>query len=57
MEERSPDTQRRRRLAAPGIGFIGGLLLVAAIVAAIIVVIYWVGGFGEGSEGALALVR
>ena len=55
MKEQSPDTQRRRRLAAPGIGFIGGLLLVAAIVAAIIVVIYWVGGFGEGSEGALGL--
>jgi hypothetical protein len=56
VQDQSTDTKRRRRLAAPGIGFIGGLLLLAAIVAAVIVVIYWVGGFGEGSEGAFALV-
>ncbi len=57
MEDQSTDTQRRRRFAAPGAAFILGLLLFALLVGAILVVVYWVGGFGEGSEGALALRR
>jgi hypothetical protein len=42
------------RLSSPPIAFIGGLLLLAALIAAIIIVVWAVGGFGEGSEGALA---
>jgi hypothetical protein len=41
------------RLASPPIAFVGGLLVLAALIAAVIIVIWALGGFGEGSEGAL----
>ena len=53
--ERSPDSRRRARLFATPAAFVVWLLVVAAIVAGIILVVYAVGGFGEGSEGALAV--
>ena len=54
LVDENPQTRRRARLLATPASFIVSLLVVAAIVAAIIVVIYALGGFGEGSEGALA---
>jgi hypothetical protein len=53
VDEPSAETRRRVRLTSPPLAFIGGLLMLAAIVAAIIIVIWALGGFGEGSEGAL----
>ena len=53
VEEQSAETRRRARIASPPVAFIGGLLVLAAIIAAIIIVIWAIGGFGEGSEGAL----
>ena len=53
MEERSPETRRRIRLASPPVLFVGGILAIAALVTAVILVIWAVGGFGgEGPEGS-----
>ena len=53
MDERSPETRRRFRLAGPPATFIGGLFVIAAVLAAIILVIWGIGGCGgEGAEGS-----
>ncbi len=51
MEERSPETRRRVRLASPPLAFVGGILALAAIIMAVLLVIWVFGGFGgEGTE-------
>ena len=49
MVEQGPEARRRRRLALPAVGFVGGILILAAIIATIILVVYLVGG-GERTD-------
>ncbi len=50
MIDETPEARRKRRLALPAIGFLGGLILFVTIVAVIILIIWLVGGPFEGAE-------
>ena len=49
MVEQDPEARRRRRLALPAVGFVGGILVLAVIIATVILVVYLVGG-GERAD-------
>jgi hypothetical protein len=52
--ETTPAGRRRARKAAPSAAFVLGFLIVAAVIGGILVLVWALGGFGEGSEGALS---